>query len=100
MQLLDPWMPIGNAATFENELRKEVPSGHVLEGVKVVALAKRGDCDDVLFRILDGTDRVAVVHLTWSKNVSPEWPLTQFYADVQAWSTTRMASDAKELGDA
>ncbi len=39
----------------------------------------RGQGDDALFEILDGTGRAAVVHLTWVRTQKrPPWPITIF----------------------
>lgn len=54
------------AARLLGELRRELPYGHVLDGVAVETFAHRdGATDDVLFRHLDGPERFTVVHLTW-----------------------------------
>ena len=53
-------------AGIAQELLREVGVGHPLHGLPVRTLARRQDCDDVLFAIEDGTERVAVVHLTWT----------------------------------
>jgi hypothetical protein len=93
MKLLEPWCKINNASAAERQLRDELPRDHVLVGVPVVALAQRQDCDDFLFSLEDGSGRVAVVHLTYSKNIDARWPSTHFYACVSAWSSECMASD-------
>ena len=75
-QLELPWMALDNSASdLVGELKKEVTLGHVLfEAREIQAIAKREDCDDVLF----GVDNLlAVVHLTWSgKEDNPQWPHT------------------------
>lgn len=70
MEWLDPWWHVAAerpdlATAYEWELRAEVGVGHPLFGVAVAALGKRDGSDDVLFRVLDGSERLAVVHLTW-----------------------------------
>jgi hypothetical protein len=55
--------------------------------------------DDALFALEDGTGRVAVVHLTWTRS-PPEtlpWPGTRLYATLEAWATTAMANDHAEF---
>ena len=71
MEWLAPWNPaeaVGERLTqgLMRQLEVELPPGHVLYGVPVKVLA-RGNGDVVLFELLDGSGRVADVHLTWSK---------------------------------
>lgn len=56
------WVP-DDALPLGEELRRELPVGHPLEGRELVALARSERRDDVLFH--DGEDYL-VVHLTWS----------------------------------
>jgi hypothetical protein len=58
-------------------------------------LARRQDCDDVLFAIEDGTGRVAVVHLTWTHSPpeQPPWPGTAVYPTFEAWVAESMRAD-------
>ena len=65
------WMPDDSLA-LEEELRRELPSGHPLEGRELMALARSERCDDVLFH--DGKDYV-LVHFTWSAQNSLPFPL-------------------------
>lgn len=51
---------------LEAELKREVAPGHPLYSVGVNALARRNDCDDVLFG-LNGSASVATVHLSMVK---------------------------------
>ena len=86
MEWLAPWMPAVGAEgeDLRRQLEREVARGHELYGVPVELLA-RGDGDDCLFRLLDGSDRVAVVHLVWQGRQSPPWPATVLYADMNTW---------------
>jgi hypothetical protein len=97
---LEPWMPIdGDKArsTFEAELCRELGAGHPLLGLPVVAIARRGDQDDVLFMLSDG--RVAEVHLTWRRRREDDarWPRTSIYPSVEAWTEHRMMRHHEEL---
>ena len=67
MNYLEPWYAIPNPKHIENQLSSELPRKHILSGIRVTALAQRQDCDDFLFSLHDGTNRVAVVHLTFSR---------------------------------
>lgn len=41
---------------MERELNRELSPGHPLFGLPVETLARRHDCDDVLFALTDGTE--------------------------------------------
>lgn len=74
-------------------LEKEVALGHLIYGQSVRALARRIDCDDVLFVLASG--QVACVHLIWSgQQESPPWPSTHVYGSLQEFIATRMQDDA------
>jgi len=68
---------------FEDEYAIEIAKGHPLYGVPVKAIARRKDCDDVLFRLLRHLCTYVVVHLTWSKKeeTGKNWPGFELYAD-------------------
>jgi hypothetical protein len=96
---LVPWRPIlGSAVGFEAELSRELAPTHPLFGLKVRALGRRGDTDDVLFELLDGTGRVAVVHLTWRGRVEEDsrWPNTIVYASLQDWFDRRLRAEDED----
>ena len=98
MEFLEPWYAVEDSAAIERQLRSELPGNHVLANVPLAAVAHRQDQDDFLFLLNDGSERVAVVHLTYSLNTNPLWPHTQFYASLPAWATERMAQDHAEFG--
>lgn len=93
MELLEPWHVPQRADLLERQLATELPRGHALFGVPVRAVAQRQDCDDVLFELLDGSGRVAVVHLTYSMNFDPAWPFTTVFNGLPAWTESRMLKD-------
>ena len=100
MHWLDPWHAVGDlgpdfAAMFEEVLRREVGRGHPLYGVPAEAIGKRDGTDDVLFRLLDGSGRVAEVHLTWTRNPPerPPWPGTAIFASFDEWAEESMRPD-------
>jgi hypothetical protein len=84
-----PFSPIAYAddkPAFEAELRREVKPGHPLFGLPVAAVGRRYDQDDVLFELLDGSGRVAQVHLTWAgERERPPWPGTALFDSFAAW---------------
>jgi hypothetical protein len=82
--------------SWRRQLEIEVPPEHVLYGVSVKLLA-RGNGDDALFEILDGTGRVADVHLTWSRSQERlPWPGTDIYASLQEWIEKVMIPEHQE----
>ena len=104
MDWLEPWWLIAEkgrdfAATFEHVLAREVAPGHKLHGVPVEAIGKRNGNDDVLFRLLDGSERVAVVHLTWTQSPpeQPPWPYSEVYASLEQFGEQRMRPDHEDF---
>lgn len=91
MRLPVPWISIeGDPAQrteLTNELRREMSAEHPLYDLPVSAIARRRDRDDVLYVIEDGSGRVAVVHLTWSRSAPEEapFPWTELHADFEEW---------------
>ena len=82
VEWLIPWHPLEGGTPDDGtvrELRREMCRGHVLHGVPVRPVARRQDCDDVLFELLDGTGRLAVVHLTYARETDPQWPETTLF---------------------
>jgi hypothetical protein len=91
---LSPWEPIGgprDAEVLSRELARECPKGHVLYGRAATFLARRQDCDDFLVRLEGG--RMAVVHLTWSRETDPYWPGTTLYESMAEWRDRVMIPD-------
>jgi hypothetical protein len=93
LRWLAPWGAVSDAAAFVDELHRECGLRHPLRGVAVSALASREDTDDVLFRLEDGSGRVAVVHLTWRKESGPDWPHATILPDLAAFAEKVMAKD-------
>ena len=85
MNLPPQWVSIDpdESVRFEDEYAAEIAKGHPLYGVPARAIAKREDCDDVLFQLLRHLCEYAVVHLTWSgkEEAPPDWPGFELYAD-------------------
>lgn len=65
------WVP-DDLYDLGEELRRELPAGHPLEGRGLAALARSERRDDVLFH--DGQDYV-LAHLTWSAHNDLPFPL-------------------------
>lgn len=98
LEWLPPWEPTD--ADFGVELAREVGPGHPLFDRPAVAVARRVDCDDVLFWLPAGPAALAVVHLTWrgKRERSPQWPAARMYASVAEWLEQGMRADHAEYG--
>jgi hypothetical protein len=94
VELAYPWVEIPDPHIFEGQLKSELPPGHVLSGIQVRARAHLEGTDDILFELLDGSGRVAVVHLSYSTNVDSIWPWTELYESLERWSHERMRRGA------
>ncbi len=81
------WEPVILEAkqALEAELRREITRGHPLYSVSVEAIARRQDCDDVLFAFAT-TSAVAVVHLSYRAEASADWPDTALFSSLAEWS--------------
>jgi hypothetical protein len=98
VEWLRPWWPLAaegpDAAALEREMRAELGPSHPLFRVPVAAVGRHDGCDDVLFQMLDGSGRVAVVHLTWVQHQElPPWPITTFFDGLEAFASLRMRPD-------
>jgi hypothetical protein len=102
VEWLEPWQRLegpDDALVREplvRELEKELPPQHVLRGVSVVPVARRIDCDDVLFATTDPLKPLAVVHLTYSTETDPNWPHTTLYASWSDWIERCLLPDSEE----
>jgi hypothetical protein len=103
MKWLTPWHSISEnhnqVEGMQRELGRELSAGHPLYAVATRAIARRQDCDDVLFAVEDGSCRVAVVHLTWTHSPpeKPPWPDTVLWDSIDEWIATGMHSDHQEF---
>jgi predicted CopG family antitoxin len=86
---LEPWILIDNGEIYETELCKEVSQGHLLFQIKVKAIARRRDRDDVLFEMKSNQYSFALVHITWSgkKEKDIKWPYTEFFKTWDEWES-------------
>ena len=93
-----PWHPTDQP--LHVELAREVSKRHQLFGIEARSVARRQDCDDVLFELFgnDAPAGFAVVRLTWSGRPDqfPTFPSTDLYATFADWVTNRMVPDAEE----
>jgi hypothetical protein len=84
-------------ALIETELKRELKPGHPLFNLPVAAVARRNDQDDILLVLLDGSGRIAVVHLTWmGEKEKPPWPSTVIFDSTSAWLRSLSAEYPKK----
>ncbi len=98
MNWLAPWYESSDASLVA-ELEREVCVGHPLWRLSVRLLARRQDCDDVLFEVEDRSGRVAVVHLTFSVEKDPRWPITEIFQSLEEFVARRMAPEHESWVD-
>jgi hypothetical protein len=82
------WQPITNDVErqfLSSELMTELHAAHPLAGLVVMAVARRIDSDNVLFAVRGSPSYLAVVHLTFAEEHSPNYPAFQVYASIDAW---------------
>ena len=101
MEWLEPWRstaPLDSRyhANLVKQLTLEVAPGHQMYELPVKLIGK-GNGDDALFEVLDGSNRVAVVHLTWSKTREKlPWPRTEIYENIEKFVQERMIPENRE----
>ena len=95
MEWLAPWETVVDGVALDAELRAEIVDGHPLDGLSAVAIARRSDCDDVLFCVDHPSYALAVVHLTWrtKPESDPTWPHTLLFRDWAEWIGNCMKPD-------
>lgn len=96
LKWLPPWQRLeGTGDEFVTELQRELPSQHVLGGLSAVAVARRSDCDEVLFVTNDPIAPLALVRLTWAdrKESDSRRPLTTLYKDWRDWANRCLRPD-------
>ncbi|MES1219097.1 MAG: hypothetical protein ABUT20_26565 [Bacteroidota bacterium] len=83
-----------------NQLKKEMPSGHVLATKKLKSIARRQDNDDALFEIDSEDYKYVVIHLTWSQKrlIDIKYPSAELYKDWDDVYANRILKD-KESWD-
>jgi hypothetical protein len=84
LDFLEPWFADANPS-LKAELLRELIPGHILYGLPVTPVARRQDRDDVLFKIVDGSDKVAVVHLTYNRETCHEYPRASVFRSMDDW---------------
>lgn len=103
MEWLEPWWSADDLdkkarSGIDRQLAVEVPPGHEMFQMPARVIG-RGNGDDALFEILDGSGRVAVVRLTWSKSQERlPWPITVFYSSLKEWAENCMLPEHQKWG--
>lgn len=83
--IVENWYKIETNGNLEKELKREVSKGHPLYKKNVIAIARKEDCDDVLFVVKDNIEKVAKVHLTWTNKNIEGFPKTKIYESIEEW---------------
>jgi hypothetical protein len=104
IRFIEPWHALDDSHAAESdalvaELRQELTPLHPLFGQPFTAIARRQDCDDVLFRVGVAPHRYAVVHLTWTAKPerAPEFPWTEIFNSLDEF-VARMKQDPFDFG--
>lgn len=103
MEWLEPWWGVDPndrdfCDAFEKQFVLEVRHGHPMYGFPVRLIA-RGNGDDCLFSIEDGSNRVAVVHLVWQGPQQPPWPACAIFPSLGTWVQNCMIPQHREWVD-
>ncbi len=102
MEWLEPWWSTECQdekfhAGFKRELEAELSSEHPLHGIETRLIA-RGNGDDALFELLDGTGRYAGGSLTWAHHPEPlPWPATELYNSLTSFVNERMIPEHSDF---
>ncbi|MAX27264.1 MAG: hypothetical protein CMJ19_22435 [Phycisphaeraceae bacterium] len=102
IEYLEPWWSTADQDVvfheqFHEQLEREVGPGHVLYHVPVRLIARHDASDDCLFELLDGSGRIAIVHLTWSRTQERlPWPETIICDDLQTFVTDHMLPEHED----
>ena len=78
------------------ELKREACEKHLLYNQPLTVVARRMDCDDVLFKFGAPSEKFAVVHLTYRREVevNPTFPRTRVYSTFEDFAENKMKIDA------
>lgn len=96
-QWLDPWIPVSSGGALERELATELPARHILKGVRVRAIARRTDNDDVLFELIGHEKPLAVVQLSYRHESTAQLPWTVLFDSWEDWVENCMLPDHEDV---
>ncbi len=74
------WLDRAQGKLLTEELAREISVDHALRGKPLVALAKLDGEDDVLYQVKGDREQLYAVHLTWSVENVPDWPLATAFS--------------------
>lgn len=98
--LLPPWRWLtGGGDEFVGELRRAVGPSHLLHGKTVLPLARRSDCDDVLYLVEETARPFIVVHHFTPKGCPqrmPHLPSLALYDDWDDWASRCMRPEHRD----
>lgn len=84
---------------MEAELYRELCAQHTLFGCSAKAIGHRIDEDDFLFQLEETPPRFAVVHLTFRKESTAEWPYTSLFSSLEEWVAQCLIPDSVEYAE-
>lgn len=96
-QWLDPWIPVSSGGALERELATELPAHHILKGVRLRAIARRADNDDVLFQLIGHEKPLAVVQLSYRHEADAQLPWTVLFDSWEDWVENCMQPDHEDV---
>ena len=93
----EPWKPLEKSnPQLVRELEKELNPKHPLFGKKATPIALGWDGEDILFK-LEGDEKLALVHLTWSGKTEPiGFPHTTLFKNWDDFYTNCLLKDHDE----
>ena len=102
-EFLSPWWATkGDSGPWEqrflNQLQSQLSPEHIMYGLPVRIVGSFGGSKSLLFEILDGTERLAVISVT-KEDVDHSFSLsdTTIYANFEAFKIQRMIPEHAEL---
>jgi hypothetical protein len=84
---------------FVPQLQKEISPKHLLFGKSLISKARRQDNSDILFELVEGEFKYAVVHLTWSQEQEEDaqWPSIYLYKTWADVYVNRILPDSEDF---
>lgn len=82
--LKEPWVSVRGqiALSLSNELKQELSEHHPLSGKALLAVARSEANDDVLY-LDEQSGQYWLVHLTWTKETSDQYPLIKMFSSLE-----------------
>ena len=95
MDWLEPWTATAgtDSQRLHQELQLELTTGNLLHDIPLEVIGRSLANDDILVKLEHPDYEFAVVHLTWQREKSPEWPRAKFYLDSNDFVENKMKID-------